>query len=184
MKKQLGILSIALFLFACEGPVGPEGPAGPQGATGARGDTGEAGETGPPGNANVQSFTVTLQTDHFTAEGSVEQAGYMATFITREIHERGVILAYTDLGSNEDEWYALPITFGGGDVTLTYASLVGGFVVLILRGPGIPPRASVFNGDKIRVVAIAPSATSMIKGVDTQDYAAVMRALNYEEFRP
>lgn len=166
-------LLAALFLSACEGPVGPEGPAGPQGGTGERGAT---GEQGPPGNANVQSFTVTLRTSDFQVSEFLEVAGWSSGLITREIHERGVVLAYTDLGSGGEEFYALP--FSLGEINLSYATEVGTVFVIIQRPRGSSPRASVFDGDRIRFVAIAPAATSLLDEVDKADYKAVMNALS------
>ena len=46
------LVTVALILSSCAGPIGPEGPLGPQGpqgATGAKGDTGPAGANGQPG---------------------------------------------------------------------------------------------------------------------------------------
>jgi len=171
-------LCSALFLAACEGPVGPEGPPGPQGAAGAAGATGATGEQGPPGNANVQSLTVSLRASDFRQESqNLEVAAYQASMVTREVHERGVILAYTDLGSNGQVFYPLPIYFNSGQVELSFASALGSALVTILRPSGTQPLASQFSGHRVRFVAIAPSAAPMLEDVDLSDYKAVMNAL-------
>ena len=177
-SKGVLFLFFALFLAACEGPVGPEGPPGPQGAAGETGATGATGEQGPTGNANVQSLTVNLRGSDFRqVSQSLEVAEYAASMITREVHERGVILAYTDLGSNLQVFYPLPIYFNSGEVELSYASTLGSAIVTILRPSGTQSLASQFSGHRVRFVAIAPSAAPMLGDVDLADYDAVMKAL-------
>ena len=168
----------ALFLAACEGPVGPEGPPGPQGAAGATGATGAAGEQGPPGNANVQSLTVTLRTSDFQQRGQTgEIAEYPASIVTREIHERGVILAYTDEGTGGRQFFPLPRYYNDGVIEVTYTFVVGGTAVIIRRPSGVSPVASQLSGWRVRFVAIAPSGVPMLGDVDQADYKAVMEAL-------
>ena len=60
MIKSTVLLSLSLFIAACEGPIGPMGPAGPEGPQGTEGldgpigPSGSDGSVGPPGPRGPQ----------------------------------------------------------------------------------------------------------------------------------
>ncbi len=177
-KTLLPLFSLALILTACEGPTGPEGPAGPQGAQGAAGERGPEGPQGLSGGSNMAMFSFTLAEDDFTDNQGVELAAYAAPLITADVVENGVVLAYSDLGSDGDLWVPLPVLFGALSQTFTYAE--GSFGILISRPNTAPPQASVFDGDQIRVVTFSSAGVQKLDGVDTEDYEAVMELFDAE----
>ncbi len=177
-KTLLPLLSLALALTACEGPTGPEGPAGPQGAQGAAGERGPEGPQGLSGGSNMAMFSFTLAEDDFTDNEGIELAAYAAPLITADVVENGVVLAYSDLGSDRDFWVPLPVFLGTLSQTFTYAE--GSLGILISRPNAAPPQASVFAGDQIRVVTFSSAGAQKLDGVDTEDYEAVMELFDAE----
>ncbi len=163
-------LALLLILVACEGPVGPAGPPGPQGEQGESGDKGEPGE---PGNANVAARIITLRASDFTDFfGSFESAVYPVPEITQEVVDNGIVLAYTNLGS-ESIWFTMD-PFGAA-----YEYSLGQFELTIYRLSGSEIRSPSWDGYRIKVVIIYPPSTEIIQNVDLEDYVAVMKALEH-----
>ncbi len=162
MKCLLASVFLLAVLSACEGPVGPQGAVGPQ------------GEIGPPNNANVEAFTITLNTRDFSSSGKVESGAYSNAMITEEIVRDGAALAYSDLGTGSEAWIAMPLVVVG--VTFTFSITEGKAVIWLFRPSG-GPVASAFDGFRVRFVLIAPAGMSLMEGTNTEDYEAVMRSL-------
>ncbi len=107
---SLAVLGAALLPLACEGPAGPPGP---------------------PGNANVLSFSFTLNPETLRYNGPVASVGYDMPEITPSVVAGGAVLLYF---YEQGTWTALPYTFAYESaelpavdftVTLGYAFEVG-----------------------------------------------------------
>lgn len=113
MKKLLnwGLLVVALMAMnACEGPQGPVGPAG---SNGAQGPAGPQGQQGVPGTANV----VYSSWARAGAWSTVDVYGVVRSFIdinaprlTQEVIDRGVVLVYVKLTTDNNQVRQLPVT--------------------------------------------------------------------------
>ena len=166
IPRTAWLLILAILITGCEGAEGPAGPVGPQ------------GEQGPPGNANVQSFTITLATADFTASGpSLEAASYTAPQLTQAVVDGGAVLAFTDIGSGADAWIALP--FIAASVNMTYVVTAGALGIFLSRPSGAPRVASLFNGFRVRVLVIPPAQAARLSGVDVSNYEAVRSAMGF-----
>lgn len=85
MARTLTFTLAALFLVACEGPMGPEGPPGPQGPAGPQG---EAPEPGPPASVVVMSLALDDDGNAVTALANEGGAGeYRLEFYGSRINE-------------------------------------------------------------------------------------------------
>ena len=166
MPRLLVLLFLAASALACEGPVGPAGPPG---------ERGPQGETGPPGASNMRFFTVTINASDFNVSGTVESNVYSSDLITQSVMDAGAVLAYTDLGTGESAWFALP--FSVLNVTIGFAYELGEATILIQRPDGVPPVAVAFQGDRVRFVVLSPSQNQALKSVDREDYEEVLEAL-------
>ena len=94
------LLAFVFLLSACEGPVGPAGP---------QGERGESGLDGRDGAANVQLVTFRLLASQFVNTGSVETNTRQMREIDEAVLSGGVVLCYTDLGTEGDTWTAMPL---------------------------------------------------------------------------
>ena len=168
MKRLL--LAFCLILSACEGAEGPQGLTGPAGPPG------PPGPAGMPGTA-TKSFTLRVNDSDFLDSGFLETALYNASEITNSIVSAGVVLAYTDLGSDQQTWVALP--FGINSLNLTFGYQVGLVSLIIIRPQGSTPAASLFDGDHVRFFVLSPSQSQILtdKQIDVSDYHAVARVL-------
>lgn len=186
MRPIFALLVVTLTLTAFEspeGPAGPSGPVGPQGVIGPQGSQGEQGPTGPAGIANIRILTFTLFSGDFVKndEGGAELAAYPAQYITQSVVDEGAVLAYTDLGT-VNIWAPLPYVFDtvDGESTQTFIYAVGEFGVFLVRPIGLPPIASLFDGDRVRVVIFPSGSGDKLNDVDTEDYDAVMALVDAE----
>ena len=169
------LLIFAVLLTGCEGSEGPAGPVGPQG------EQGPAGPQGPPGNANVQVVTFTLSSTAFDNSASVQSAVRSMPEVTSAVASAGAVLAYTDIGSGQEMWTALPfvlITETGGASTLSYGYGTGFFETLILKNIAAD-LSIIYAGFRIRVVLIPPASAAMLGRVDESDYEAVRSAIGF-----
>lgn len=166
------ILAFCLILCACNGSEGPQGLTGPEGPSG------PAGPAGPPGTV-PESFTIRISESDFIGSDSdfLESAAYQSSAITNSVVSSGIVLAYTDLGTDQETWLALPLNIFGLNLNFGYQT---GFVtLLIIRPIGSEPAAPVFNGDYVRFVVLQPNQAQMLKDrkIDTSDYHAVISTL-------
>ena len=144
MKRLLFVLMV---LSACKGEdglIGPEGPAG------------RDGTDGLDGAVNVSVIQVTLTARHFTDFGHVESAVFLRDEITQEIVNGGLVLAYTDLGT-DDGWIQLPFVVpgSGNAVSVQFAYRTGEFEMLLVRERG-EPVAEIFAGFTVKIILIPP----------------------------
>lgn len=113
MKKLLlaGLMAVCFAgLWACEGP---QGPAGPAGETGAQGPAGPQGPTGATGTANViysnwQAAGTWQTVNVFGVNRSYIDIN--APRLTQEILDRGVVLVYVKLTTDNNQVRQLPVT--------------------------------------------------------------------------
>jgi hypothetical protein len=113
MKKLLnwGLLVVALIAVnACEGPQGPQGPAG---SNGSQGPAGSQGQQGFPGTANV----VYSNWAKAGTWSTVDVYGVVRSFVdvnaprlTQEILDRGVVVMYVKLTTDNNQIRQLPVT--------------------------------------------------------------------------
>ncbi len=106
----LMILLVVAGLSACKGPAGPTGPAGPSGV---QGPAGAQGPAGPTGAANViysawtKAGTWTkanvFGVDRFYTELQADR-------LSQEILDRGVVLVYAKLETDNNQVRQLPVT--------------------------------------------------------------------------
>ena len=188
MKHLLILSTVICLLCACEGPTGPEGPvgpAGPVGAAGADGADGAKGDPGDPGNSNVETVTVTLTADQFEIDeaGIMESALFPSTLVTEDVVERGAVLAYTDLGSDGEIWFAMPFQFLG--ISISHGFTVDFLSVYILHPPLEPPdmAAPLFDSHQVRFVIFTPAGAALLKdkNVDIKNYHAVLNAVGIQQ---
>lgn len=109
----LVVLIAALLPMACEGPAGPPGP---------------------PGNANVISFSFTLNPETLRYNGPVASVGYDVPEITPSVVEGGAVLLYF---YEQGTWTALPYTFAYESADLPAVD----FTVTLGYAPGHRPAA-------------------------------------------
>ena len=160
-----------LPLFAAS--AGPEGRQGTQGSAGPQRPAG-----GRPASVAVVVFP--LRAAEFEDSGSIESTSRAIPEITAAVAESGAVLAFTDLGIGQT-WHALPLTVPLEDhtVSLTYAYETGSFETQAARSSGSGV-AGLFEGFEVKVVIIPPAEAGKLSRVDTNDYAAVSRALSIE----
>ena len=104
------LLLTGMWISACEGP---EGPTGPAGSSGAQGPAGATGPQGPTGTANViysawtkagtWTKTTVFGVDRFYTEIQADR-------LSQEVLDRGVVLVYAKLETDNNQVRQLPIT--------------------------------------------------------------------------
>ena len=136
------VLLTGMCISSCEGP---EGPTGPAGTSGAQGPAGAPGPQGPTGTANViysawtkagtWTKTNVFGVDRFYAEIQADR-------LSQEVLDRGAVLVYAKLETDNNQVRQLPIT--------VYAQFTEDFIDFSLnlgkvrvwstpvRGPAIP----------------------------------------------
>lgn len=163
--RILALAAILIIVSACEGPEGAVGPQGEQGV---------AGLEGPAGSANVQAVTFTLRSSQFIHRESTSTFSRATPEITRDVLQNGVVLAYTDLGTDKDGWWALPQVYPVSNITLVmnFAYVEEVFAIQITSN-STENFSSVFDGFTIKCVII-PTVAAKTR-VDYSDYEAVAR---------
>lgn len=115
MKKNMRhitllLLVLSVLLFdACKGPAGPTGPAG---SNGTQGPAGTPGASGPTGTANViySSWAKAGTWNSINVFGV--QRSYIditAPRLTQEILDRGLVLVYVKLETDNNQVRQLPV---------------------------------------------------------------------------
>lgn len=104
------LLLTGMCISSCEGP---EGPTGPAGSSGAQGPAGAPGPQGPTGTANViysawtkagtWTKTNVFGVDRFYTEIQADR-------LSQEVLDRGVVLVYAKLETDNNQVRQLPIT--------------------------------------------------------------------------
>jgi hypothetical protein len=113
MKKLLltGLMAACIAGFwACEGP---QGPAGPAGQAGAQGPAGPVGPVGATGSANVLYSTWTKAGTWSTVNVFGVDKSFIditAPRLTQDILDRGVVLVYVKLATDNNQVRQLPVT--------------------------------------------------------------------------
>lgn len=136
------LLLTGMCISACEGP---EGPTGPAGTSGAQGPAGAPGPQGPTGTANViysawtkagtWTKTNVFGVDRFYTEIQADR-------LSQEVLDRGVVLVYAKLETDNNQVRQLPITvYAQFTEDIIDFSLNLGKVRIWstpVKGPGIP----------------------------------------------
>lgn len=113
MRKLVGWSLMAIsfvWMFACEGPQGPVGPAG---ANGAQGPIGPQGPIGATGAANVIYSNWAKAGTWFTTDVFGIVRSYIditAPALSQEILDRGIVLVYVKLTTDNNQVRQLPVT--------------------------------------------------------------------------
>jgi len=161
---------LGFFISSCEISVGPQGPAG---------------RDGQDGGAEIYSgtFTINADADFGIVDEFVSLASYEWQILDVATVDEGLVLAYIQFEGNTS-WQSLPLStpFENDVVVLRYGFDIENFD-LILEGETANNNElneSLFNGDVIRVIAIPPSQLFKAKGIDYNDYEAVIIAYNLE----
>lgn len=104
------LLLAGMCISACKGPEGPTGPAGAPGAPGPAGASGPQGPTGTPNvlysawtRAGTWTKTNEFGVDRFYIE-------IQAARLSQEILDRGVVMVYAKLETDNNRVRQLPIT--------------------------------------------------------------------------
>lgn len=173
------VLSL-ISLFACNGSTGPAGATGPQGPAG------PTGSQGPSGNSNISTNIIKVATSDFSASNSyVTEADYSESVMTAGIVDSGLVFAYAsqDQGTH---WTALPLSYEGTSssgtsltVTLNFGFYPGYFALVIVstEANNNTAHAALFDGYWVKFVILPKTASSMIKGIDTNNYIMMMKAI-------
>ena len=161
----LGITCLLLFT-ACDALSGEDGEQGPQ---------------GPPGVANIQVVEFSINASSFDVASSggstIETQSVGMPEITSEIASGGLVLGYTDIGGGA--WYAMPFVLPVPSATasLSYFYEAGTFNVSIFNDT-LAPIASVFDGNRVKVVIIPPAEVPAASGIDNSDINQVLNLVN------
>ncbi|WP_165933397.1 collagen-like protein [Arundinibacter roseus] len=114
MTKQLLLGSLVAILFACMSACeGPQGPVGPAGDPGSQGPAGEQGPTGATGTANV-IYSPWARAGSWTATDLYGVNRFYvdisAPRLSQEVLDRGAILVYVKLTTENNQVRQLPVT--------------------------------------------------------------------------
>ena len=104
--------------------------------------------------------------------------------ITRRVVESGAVLAFTDFGTGQDLWIALPLPVSTPNpnpiiATLNYSYQVGTFTLIIFKNTAAN-LAPAYSDFRIRVVIFPPASSRLLDGIDTRSYEQVMQAISAE----
>lgn len=178
--KYLFLAGLSILTFACsDGEDGAIGPAGPQG------EQGTGGENGINGNANVQSFTYDLT----AVSGSFYDQSIPE--ITQDVIDNDLVLGFLQLDGST-RLYPLPntnLTPLGIDVR-TFVNFEVYSMDFYRRNEStvFPTVAGQLNQLKVLIIeSTNRSSTQSIlsdlkaKGVDTNNYNAIMKYFNKEK---
>ena len=91
--------------------------------------------------------------------GVESTAEYRMSELTQAVVDRGIVIAYWDLGSGANDWWQLPYTFQSPDVTVTFFYETGK-VYLQVTGPtkaSVENTVATINGYRLRVVVLPPA---------------------------
>lgn len=182
-------LSIIIFLFVilfsgCTGKQGPVGPKGDQGLTGQQGPQGPKGPQGPPGSsgaANINSTVFKIAgTDFISTNSTSSEADYSLQAITSGIVDSGLVYTYfsTTQGTT---WVHLPYTYyeNSYSVTLNFAYKPNNIILFINSNEANnnTAHAAYFDGDWVKVITIPKAQSSVVSGINPENYEQMMQAL-------
>ena len=149
----------------------------------------ERGAQGPPGRDGVANIVVvarTIRSADFEVGGasSFAIASYTIPELTRQISERGAVLAYIR-GAGYSVWSSLPYSItivGGGTLLLSHSHSERFFALTIDAAVVTSRTANLFDRDTIRMGLIPPGqGMAALEHVDVTNYSAVSRLLDLIE---
>jgi len=156
MKTKLFLFaSIAVFLTACKG---------------------EKGDTGPPGaqsNANVQSFTVTVESSSWIQEPPVWKSNIDVSAITQSIIDHGTVSVF--ISYDGSRWWALPSSSVGAEFNYYFFIHNVEIIYSLSNGntPNLPPPTSQF-----KIVTITGSIARDNPDIDWNNYSEIKANFN------
>lgn len=170
-----GIVYSCLVLMVCSVIWSCQGPAGPAGAD---------GRNGVDGNANVTSTTFTFVPSDLVRTFSDDRVYGLTrsiSSITSDVVNRGVIIVY--LRSTDITWQALPVTEPGFGLSSSFDFFTGNIRLSfrVTTGNARTTLTTWMPGASYSVRVITIPATTVavaLKGVDVNNYDAVMTALD------
>ena len=167
MKTYSTLILASIFITSCVG-VGPTGPIGPAGQ-----------------DAEIYSETITIFSDEdFAIEDEfVSVASYGWNILDELTVDEGMVMAYIRFNGST-AWHALPLStpFENDIVILRYSFDIDNFD-LIVEGEiadNNEANEDLFNGDVLRIVAIPPTLLFKSKGLDYNNYDAIVEAYGLE----
>lgn len=99
----------------------------------------------------------------------------MASEITQDVLDNGIVLAFTDLGSGGGGWWSLPLVLPASEnltMVVQYAYLVGGVVIQLTNSIDASVAFAV-DGFGVKVIVLPAGANKV--GIDLTNYEAVAR---------
>lgn len=138
---RLPVVSSILLVFLIVGCDALEGPPG---------------EDGNDGAANVEAETFTIDASAFQADGTAQSYTHSTSLITDRIVGEGMVLGYIRI-DGEGGWTALPLTIApeSETINITYQYDEAQFELLLIASNELPDPA-LFDGDRIKIVAVPP----------------------------
>jgi hypothetical protein len=156
-----------------DGPEGPQGAQGPQGPQGPQGDVGPQGPQGPEGNANVKSYTFTVNNSDWSAVSGITRTADLAlAAITQGIVDDGAVHVYWETNGG---YRALPFVFlvtSGGMRSLYYEYTVGNIELIYKEQDLTSPGTFTYNGT-YKVVVVEGTAGKNAPEIDWDSYEEV-----------
>lgn len=150
------------------------------------GSVGPAGRDGLDGEVEIYNgtFIIDSEVDFEVVDDFVSVASYSWDILDKTIVDEGVVLAYIQFEGNTS-WLALPLStpFENDVVILRYGFDVDNFDLIIegeVEGNN-ETNEGIFDGDRIRVVAIPPSQMFKGKGIDYSNYEQVRLVYNLQQ---
>lgn len=104
------IISMIALMAACvaeDGDTGPVGPVGPPGP--ANGPAGPRGPAGEDGNANVQAYVFSVDTNEWTTNGKYQEAILTVPEITTEVFDQGTVQVF-QRSVSDNAWNVMPFS--------------------------------------------------------------------------
>ena len=142
-----------------------------------KGDKGDTGPQGAQGNANVQSYTYTVNPSNWYALTYEWDTDLGVSAVSQSILDRGTVNVFmsTDGGSN---WLALPFSFTGAEFNFLYK--VGTVTVAYSWDNGVLP-SSAPNTCKFKVIVVPGSIVRNNPHIDWNNYSEVRARFNLND---
>ena len=118
-----------------------------------KGDTGPQGPAGSNGVANIQTTTVTTNSNAWVLDNTDNSYNYTITVsgITQSVVDKGTVQVFVGDGTGK-QWGALPLSYG--TVQFNYSFLVGQVEIEITLSSGAVPNNP--GGQQFKIVVIPP----------------------------